>query len=194
MVRAGLVKPRHVAALIKAGLRVRDIVFLGGIRPFSGDEFVLAEQLGVSGADETSAMIAGMERSFGPLGEPVIEYGRGWERYRWGHFSVVTASSTQAGRRANSADTFRFWGAGREQQRLLVVTTPIYVPYQGAVAVEVLGLGFGHSVETVATGVAANDLGEHTQKFLAAHHLQELRSAILAMLSLRAVAIAVTPR
>ena len=47
------------------------------------------------------------------------------------------------------------------------------------------GLAHGLAVQTVGTSAAANDLGEHTQQFTAAHHLQELRSAIRAMGLLR---------
>jgi hypothetical protein len=136
-------------------------------------------------------MVAGMELAFGPLGEPDVASGDGWCEYRWGRLSVLAAPSSDPGRRANSADTYRFWAAERSggATSALVVTTPIYVPYQGAAAVEVLGLECGLAVETVGTSAAASDLGEYTQPFLPAHHLQELRSAIRGMLSLRAALV-----
>jgi hypothetical protein len=68
---------------------------------------------------------------------------------------------------------------------VLQVTSPIYVPYQAAVAVGILGLDYGLSVETVGASALASDLGPHSQPFLAEHHLQELRAAIGAMLRLR---------
>ncbi len=187
MVRAEVVKPRHVAALLEAGLRAREVVFLGAARPFGGDELALAQSLGIAAHDEVSAMIAGMERAFGPLGEPVVSTGDGWSVHRWGRFQVVAAPSSESSRRANTADTFRFWAAQRTPgtASALVVTTPIYVPYQGAVAVEVLGIECGLVVDTVGTSAAAADLGEYTQPFLPAHQLQELRSAIRGMRSLR---------
>ena len=187
MVRAGVVKPRHVAALLANGLEAGAVVFLGGFRPFAGDEASLAEALGIRADDEVGAMLAGMEFAFGPLGEPTVARGEGWCEYRWGRLSVVAAPTSDPSRRANSADTYRFWARelSAGARSALVVTTPIYVPYQGAAAVEVLGLECGLAVETVATSASANDLGEYTQPFLAAHHLQELRSAIRAMLSLR---------
>jgi hypothetical protein len=192
MVRAGMVKPRHVAALMDNGLKAREVVFLGGVRQFAGDEASLAEALGVTGDTELDAMVAGMELAFGPLGEPAVEESDVLRRYSWGSLSVVVATSTEGGRRANSADTFRCWAEGRHPERVLVVTTPIYVPYQGAVATEILGLEYNHSVETVGTSESANDLGRFTQQFLPAHHLQELRSAIRAMFSLRAAAVSST--
>jgi hypothetical protein len=187
MIRAGIVKPRHVATMLENGLEAKRVVFLGGFRPFAGDELELAAALGVSVADEFSAMVAGMELAFGPLGEPEIVGDDDWREYRWGRLSVLAAPSSDPSRRANSADTYRFWAEKRSEgaRTALVVTTPIYVPYQGAAAVETLGLPHGLAVETVGTGASASDLGEYTQPFLPGHHLQELRSAIRGMLSLR---------
>ena len=199
MVRADVVKPRHVAALLDAGLRAGRIVFLGGFRPFAGDEADLARAIGIDVHDEFSAMVAGMEAAFGPLGEPVLReeltacpFGS-WRECRWSRgateFVVLAApSSVPETRRADTADTYRFWAEQRrapDERNVLVVTTPIYVPYQGAVAAQLLGLEHGLAVETVGTSAAANDLGEFSQVFTAAHHLQELRSAIRGMRSLR---------
>jgi len=191
MIRAGIVKPRHVAALVENGLRAPKVIFLGGFRPFAGDEIELAAVLGVDGDNEFAAMLAGMELAFGPLGDPTVDGNDSWREYRWNSdlltLSVLAAPSSEPDRRANSADTYRFWAEHRAvgTASVLVVTTPIYVPYQGAAAVEVLGLEYGFAVETIATSAAANDLGEYTQPFLPAHHLQELRSAVRGMGSLR---------
>ncbi|MCU1414381.1 MAG: hypothetical protein JWN80_1721 [Microbacteriaceae bacterium] len=185
MIRAGIVKPRHVAALLENGITADSVVFLGGFRPFAGDELPLADALGVKGDDEFAAMVAGMEFAFGPLGEPKVAGDDRWREVVWGSLSVLAAPSSDPVRRANSQDTFRFWAERTGARSALLVTTPIYVPYQGAAAVETLGLGYGIAVETVGTSAAANDLGEFTQRFLPEHHLQELRSAVRGMLSLR---------
>jgi len=199
MVRAGIVKPRFVARLVEDGLSVSNIVFLGGFRPFGGDEHALASALGVVGGDEVFAMLAGMRQAFGPLGVPVVERSvadkphASWCEYSWSaggiRLSVVAAPSSEPrARRANTADTFRFWAAHRRspaERSVLVVTTPIYVPYQAAGAVELLGVEHGLSVETVGVDARASDLGALTQQFRPQHHLQELRSAIRAMRSLR---------
>jgi hypothetical protein len=197
MVRAGIVKPRFGRELIDAGIAAKSIVFLGAFRPFAGDESEVAEALGVPGSDEFDAMVHGMELAFGPLGQPELtgfggEENAGWRSVRWVAdgvtLSVIAApSSDPEHRRANTADTYRFWA---EQQRgaaetCLVVTTPLYVPYQGAAAVEILGLEHRLAVETVGVSETARDLGKHSQSFLPQHHLQELRSAIRGMRSLR---------
>lgn len=198
MVRAGIVKPRYLRELGDAGMGFDEAVFLGGFRPFAGDEVRVAKQLGVVGGDEVDAMAAGMTRAFGPLPEPTLrEYSGGSRNASWREESwelgermlrvIAAPSSDPLTRRANTADTFRFWAASRKPTRgsVLVITTPVYVPYQGAIAVEVLGLEFGLEVETVATSATANDLGELSQAFLPHHQLQELRSAIVGMRSLR---------
>ena len=200
MVRAGIVKPRHVAWLMRQGLQVDRVIFLGAFRPFAGDEAEVAAALGVPGSNEVSAMSAGMRDAFGLEGPTMRESGgdpgdfASWSMERWERggtrFEVIAAPSPDPKRRrANTRDTYRFWIA-RERpapgSRALVVTTPIYVPYQGALAVEVLGLEAGLAVDTVGISAASSDLGDLTQQFRPSHHLQELRSAIGGMRSLRA--------
>jgi hypothetical protein len=199
MVRAGIVKPRFVRELIDSGIAAKNIVFLGAFRPFGGDEGEVAESLGVRGSNEYDAMVHGMELAFGPLGRPELTglggegENAGWRCIRWMAdgvtLSVIVApSSDPTHRRANTVDTYRFWA---EQHRgaaesCLVVTTPPYVPYQGAAAVEILGMEHRLAVETVGVSESARDLGLHSQVFLPQHYLQELRSAIRGMRSLRA--------
>lgn len=205
MVRAGIVKPRYARELYEDGLSWREGVFLGGFRTFAGDEMTLGPLLGVVGDNEFDAMETGMRLAFG-LGDPIstessacVEHdGNGesisndsWreDAWKWNDrmLRVVAApSSDPSRRRANTVDTFRFWGARAERiASVLVVTTPVYVPYQGASAIEVLGLEFGMAVETVAVSATVSDLGENSQVFLPHHLAQELRSAIHGFRSLR---------
>ncbi|HEY8913203.1 hypothetical protein [Lacisediminihabitans sp.] len=198
MIRAGIVKPRFVAELLERGLEARRVVFLGGFRAFVGDELELATALGLRVGDEFAAMVAGMELAFGPLGEPEVAErmtdnpNLSWREYSWStpsaRLSVIAAPSADPTRRANSVDTYRFWARerrGASERSVLLVTTPVYVPYQGTAAVEILGLEHGLAVETVGVSASANDLGEYSQPFLPRHHLQELRAAVGAMRSLR---------
>jgi hypothetical protein len=198
MVRAGIVKPRYLRELADLGLDWREGVFLGAFRRFAGDEFELARALGVAGDDEIDAMSAGMRRAF-DLGEPDAVEGSGgsrgpasWREERWARdgrtLRVLAAPSSEPEvRRANSIDTYRFWArrAADGIRSVLVVTTPVYVPYQGAGAIEVLGVERGLAVETVAVSTSASDLGEHSQEFLPRHRAQELRAAVHGMRSLR---------
>ncbi|MBX3079169.1 MAG: hypothetical protein KF739_05880 [Cryobacterium sp.] len=201
MVRAGIVKPRYLRELFDAGLEWREGVFLGAFRTFAGDEVALGAALGVAGNDEFDAMVAGMRRAF-DLGAPDRVEGsdeagsarRGasaWRAESWTmndrNLRVIAApSSDPEHRRANTVDTYRYWANRADSiQSVLVITTPVYVPYQAAGAIEVLGLEFGFSVETVAVSHTASDLGRHTQLFLPRHQVQELRSAVHGFRQLR---------
>lgn len=207
MVRAGIVKPRYLRELADRGLQWHLGVFLGGFRPFAGDELQVAPKLGVEGNDEFDAMSAGMKHAFnlGPAdfteGLPGTSTGAGredsavsarWREDSWDwngrNLRVVAApSSDPHHRRANTEDTFRFWARRTPGIRsVLVITTPVYVPYQGSLAIEILGLEFGLSVETVAVSDSASDLGEYTQHFGPQQRAQEMRSAVRGMRSLRA--------
>jgi hypothetical protein len=208
MIRAEIVKPRYARELLASGIGVKTVVFLGGFRTFAGDELELAPVFDVHGDNEFDAMVRGMELAFGvrgDLGAPVItgsgsgsdpQAGRGngdWRVCEWttGELTlrvVAAPSSDPLRRRANTPDTYRFWAnrvRSSDERSVLVATTPIYVPYQGAGAVEVLGVEHGLAVETVGASESASDLGEHSQVFLAQNHLQEIRSAIRALRSLR---------
>ena len=198
MVRAQFVKPRAVDELLRGGLTTTEVVFLGGFRAFSTQEHDLAARLGSRATDEFMSMQEGIQRVFGPFGDgtDIASGGTGhadWRTVTWRRdahrFSVVAApSSDPLRRRAHTADTFRFWASRADAvKRVLVVTTPVYVPYQAAVAVEVLGVEYGMAVETVGVAASASDLGELTQVFRPQHQLQELRSALRAMRSLRRV-------
>ena len=199
MVRAGIVKPRFARELLDAGVRARSIVFLGAFRAFAGDEHALARALGVRGEGEFDAMDEGMRRAFGVNDAPVFEGDdahrpeASWRRHSWPAVGkrpalevLAAASSDPARGRANTVDTYRFWAERQQAQAVsvLVVTTPIYVPYQAAGAIEVLGMECGFSVEAVGVSSTASDLGALSQPFLAQHHLQELRSGIRGMASL----------
>lgn len=198
MVRAGIVKPRFVRELIDGGAAFGEVVFVGAFRRFAGDEVSLARELGVGGCDEWDAMIVGLERCFRRSGESTVSEGiddnrrASWRDVSWVSggqvVRVVAAPSSEPRlRRADTADTFRFWAgrAAASVRSVLVVTTPVYVPYQAAVAVQTLGLEAGLTVETVAVSGAASDLGEHTQVFEARHRLQELLAAVRGMRALR---------
>ncbi|HRQ00921.1 MAG TPA: hypothetical protein PK781_10770 [Terrimesophilobacter sp.] len=213
MVRAGIVKPRFVRELVDSDVSFGEVVFVGAFRPFAGDEVRLARELGVAGSssqggDEWDAMVTGLERAFPPTSPPVLVEHTGENRNAsWRDLSwlsgqqvvraVAAPSSDPRMRRADTADTFRFWAgrAGASAGSVLVVTTPVYVPYQAAVAVRTLGLESGLSVQTVAVSEAANDLGELTQVFEPRHRLQELLAAVRGVRALRndLVAVAVNP-
>ncbi|MER7168439.1 hypothetical protein ABT336_20520 [Micromonospora sp. NPDC000207] len=95
---------------------------------------------------------------------------------------VLAAPSSDPGRRANTADTCTFWadavGRPAPGQRVLLVTTEHYVPFQHADAIRVLGIPYGCAVETVGVDPTAAVHGLPGQPLTTGQYLQEIRSAI----------------
>jgi hypothetical protein len=97
---------------------------------------------------------------------------------------VLCSPTTDPSRRANTADTYLHFVSDAhavERQSVLLITSPIYVPYQFFVAMQYLVLPFGLEIEMIGAepiGTAAQSL---TQP---ANYLQEIRSAIRSARSL----------
>jgi len=200
LLRACLVRPRHLALLHGQGLRAGQVVGLGAFRPLSGSELPMVAPFGLAVADEFGCLVEGMHRALRPRGPGSTERGadddvrRRWRVDRWALAdrtpvaAVAAPSGDPLRRRANTADGYAFWlerfhpAAG---ETVLVITNPIYVPYQGAVAARLLGLGHGLAVETIGAGAAAGDLGGRTPGFSPRHYLQEIAASVTAMRALR---------
>lgn len=191
LVRACITRPRYTAELIDSGLVVGQVLALGGFRPLRGDEVALALELGVAADNEFEAMVAGMSKAFDTVEAPRIEsstQGKAgnadWAvaHYDQDSMQVIAAPSRDPQqRRSNTADTFAWWADRThhlEGRHVLLITNPIYVPYQGAAAIENLGMPYDVTVETVGISAAAADLGRRTQSFDPTNYLQEIRSAI----------------
>ncbi len=204
LVRACLVRPQHARALLDNGLSAGEVTALGAFRPLRGDEFELAEQAGLGDvANEIEAMEAGVRRAFG-LGEPAATDGvddaenpnRSWRvsTYAADHTPVtlVAAPTRDPARRANTPDTYAYWAteiarlAQRPGQRVLLVTSAIYVPFQHAHAIRMLNLPYGAHVDTVGVDTSLIPDPSLSQRFTAANYLQEIRSTVRAMRGLLA--------
>ena len=197
LIRACFARPRHAAALLRErGVEAGAVTALGGYRELRGDELELAARFGMPDlADEFDAMHAGVRAAF-ELGEPIAERGErsdvlgaSWRVVEYETVEdvalhVVAAPSSDPGeRRANTADTYAWWAAElarlRRGQRILIVTTDIYVPYQHADALRMLGLRY--DVEVDAVGIRPGDVDPRLQQeFLPHNYLQEIRSTIRA--------------
>lgn len=202
LVRACVVRPRYVADLLRNGLRTDEVVALGGFREIAGDEVALSRRLGISGDNEFEAMTQGVEMAFDRQPHWTVDGDlNGAMNGRWmvrtaedeaPTLQVIAAPSSEPGtRRANTIDTYRFYAerSAVAHKHLLIVTNPAYVPYQGCGATQVLGLQYDWSVETVGADAASSDLGDDTQLFGPQQYLQEIRSAIHGMKSLREAAL-----
>jgi hypothetical protein len=92
--------------------------------------------------------------------------------------------------RANTSDTFHYWASRdelhevRAGQRVLMVTSQIYIPHQLATAIEMLTLPHGLQVEMVGVDHAVVPTRGQGQTFDAGNYLQEFRSALFSFRSL----------
>lgn len=198
LVRGCLARPLHAAKLLRDGTITTDsVTALSAYRPLAGDELGLAERAGESHLiDEFGAMDAGVQRAFG-VGEPVSDRGEespvvgaSWRvrEYRTGAdlaVRVVAAPSTEPGtRRSNTSDTYAWFATELAKlmpsERVLLVTSDIYRPFQHAEALRMLTLPY--QVEIDAVGMRAGALDRRlTHEFRPHNYLQEVRSTIRAI-------------
>lgn len=200
LVRACVNRTRHARALLDEDLRAA-VTVLGGHRELRGDELVLAKEQGFGDLfDEADVVLSATRQAFG-LGEPeeseVVAPSRNdwndelwaaWARYRWPGVEVLIVPSGEPGRRVNTADQLRYLadrnGIGGDD-RVLLLTTQIYVPFQQFSALQVLGIERGCSVH--CCGVDAESSFLPGLSFSGRSYLQEIRSALLAASRLMAV-------
>jgi hypothetical protein len=161
-------RARYAADLIRDGIPAGRVVALGAhrllgstrppARPEAPTEREQARTLGLGELDSESAVVLAAARQAFNLPEPARtvesapDAGTEEQRlaraacYRWENVEVVITPSAhpEKGVRANTAAQLRHWQdlAGlTPEDRVLLVTTQIYVPYQHLVGIEVLGLG-----------------------------------------------------
>lgn len=202
LARACLARPLYAAKLLAEGaIEAGSVTALGGYRELKGDEVGLVER--VAGeridaetvADEFDAMDAGIRAAFG-LGSPDRERGEeselvggSWRVHEYTTAAglpviVAAAPSAEPGeRRTNTADSLEWFAtelSGLEPgQRVLMVTSDIYVPFQHADALRTIGLT--NEIEVETAGIQPGDLDPRlSQVFSADAYLQEVRSTIIA--------------
>jgi len=188
--RACLQRTEHAARLVRAGaVAVPEVAALGSFRPLTEAETALAALAG--GGYEVDAMDAGIRIGFG-FGEPVLrEAAEGsWEvrTYRaegCPEVHVLAAPSSEPeSRRANTADTYEFWARRvslRATDRILVVTSPIYVPFQHCDAVRMLALRHRCGIDTIGFDPERATVPLAPGATNPDRYLQEIRSGILSM-------------
>jgi hypothetical protein len=202
LVRACVNRTKHAADLLSNGVGVDSVTVLGGHRKLSDGERAQAAQLGFGEQfDEADVVVAATREAFG-LGEPQQakesgpprddwddELWSAWSQHVWPDIQVLIAPSGDPGRRVNTVDQLRYWasenGIGRDD-RILLLTTQIYVPYQQLGALQVLGVERGCSV--YCCGVDATSSYLPPASFTGRSYLQEIRSALRAAAQLLAAA------
>jgi hypothetical protein len=194
LIRACFIRPAYASRLLRDGVvESGSFIGLGGHRPFSDEERTLAADAGLTGLhDEFDALEAGVGEAFG-LGDPTSTAqhrddspGGSWtiREYAGSDVRVVVSaapSSEPLERRANTADTYAWLATQlvglQPGQRLLAVTTALYVPAQHCAAQRMLAMPYGVTVDTVGTDARMHDARWH-QEFSVTRYLMEVRSAI----------------
>ncbi|MFG3714696.1 hypothetical protein [Micromonospora sp. NPDC047730] len=198
----------YAAHLLRAGTRVAgEVAVLGSFRPLSEVERAGLAAAGVPPCDtEVEALDAAVRREFG-VAAPAEEDGHdgGHPHHSWSSRTyrpasgppvrVLAAPSTDpARRRAHTADTQRFWAEHvnlRTGDPVLMVTAPIYVPFQHCDALRTLAVPYGCGIETVGVDPTLPDLAGLPEPTLTpGRYLQEIRSAIRSMRALHAALVA----
>ncbi|MFG2106567.1 hypothetical protein [Micromonospora chersina] len=181
-----------------------EVAVLGSFRALSPVESRILADLGVHGcATEVDALDAGVRVAFGvdapseEIGEGADHPHRAWSSrtYRPAGLPPVRVLAAPSGepdrRRAHTADTQRFW-AGHVRLRagdpVLMVTAPIYVPFQHCDALRTLAVPFGCGIDTVGVDPAlATSVRVPEPTLTAGRYLQEIRSAVRSMRALHGV-------
>jgi hypothetical protein len=189
-------RTRYAAELLRSGLRPGAIIVLGAHRKLDDEESAQAEEAGLGYlTDEAEVILAATRQAF-RLGPPLSAeepqpapdpeqpavFHAACARYQWPSVEVVIApSDTPAVRRAKTGDQLHYWAdlAGPDQQHdVLIVTTPINVPYQHLVAARILGLGRGCAVYSCGADGGSPPLSG--RPLAGRDYLQEIRAALRA--------------
>ncbi|WP_330438335.1 hypothetical protein OHB44_23735 [Micromonospora sp. NBC_00821] len=196
----------YAAHLLRAGLPVSgEVAVLGSFRPLSNGERRTLAEAGLP-ADETEVDVldTAVRRVF-EVAAPAEQDGvdAGHPHHSWSSrtyrpdglppIRVLAAPSSEPDqRRAHTADTQRFW-AGHVRlapgDKVLMVTAPIYVPFQHCDALRTLAVPYGCAIDTVGVDPTLADLAVLPEQTLTpGRYLQEIRSAIRSMRALHTAA------
>ena len=193
--RACLQRTEYAARLINKGdVSVSRLAALGSFRPLTDAE---KEVPGLSDAGyEVDAMDAGVRAGFGFAEATERESSPGavthssWSVTTYRSPGVVEAqvlaapSGEPETRRANTPDTYEFWAQRvhlRATDRILVITSPIYVPFQHADAIRMLALRYRCGIDTIGFDPELASLAMAPGATGPDRYLQEIRSGILSM-------------
>jgi hypothetical protein len=198
MGRACLQRTEYAARLIDQGtVVVPEVAALGSFRPLTLAEKDLPGL--AAGSYEVDAMDVGVRAAFHLAGSGKVESSAvpvdhsSWSvrSYRSpidAEVHVLAAPSNEPQtRRANTADTYEFWAERiklRAAARILVVTSPIYVPFQHADAMRMLALRYGCGIDTVGFDPKHVAVPQAPGATEPDRYLQEIRSGIRSLRAL----------
>lgn len=185
-----LLRTQWAAEVVSRGGGVRETVLLASERPVGDSERDATDTYAPGAKTEFDLFVSAASEVYGIasddyLGNRVDQDNpnlsweiREYETHSADRVLILSAPSSEPERRrSNSADTYKFYldqchvptGA-----RLLLVTSPIYVPYQQLEAIRVLNVPMGFHVETI--GFPPERQAELQGMQGPQHFLQEIRS------------------
>ncbi len=190
-----LYRPRYVNYLLKEeGVCAKKIILLSGMRGILESERAATDAYAPEAQTEFDLINAGAEQVFQLDGEYIEERyhnknsNLNWAARKYEYlgkqsiFSLSGPSSEPEKRRANSSDTFQFFINKMDvkaNEKLLFVTSQIYVPYQQMEAIRTLAVPYGLYVETVGFPVEWSNILQGMME--PANYLQEIRSTLQAV-------------
>lgn len=168
------------------------VVALSGKRPINEIELPYLEQYAPNAATEYDAINGGIEKAFGLSADEYREtnfitanINSQWsireynEEYAGHKVYSIAAPSSDPGRRANSFDTFDFFMKNfkvKNGQRLLLVTSCIYVPFQ---LLKFIPLSLESNISVDCVGVPAKQDGSQFSN--PSNYLQEIKGTVNAI-------------
>ncbi|MGI5212851.1 hypothetical protein [Plantactinospora sp. CA-290183] len=197
----------YAAQLIRTGaVEVGEVAALGSFRPLRPAETARLDSTADSTMDagpelgyEVDAMDLGVRTAFGSAAPELRRRSPGAvDHHSWSVsvyrppagpvVRVLAAPSTEpASRRAHTSDTYHFWAgqvAPAAGDRVLVLTSQLYVPFQHCDAIRTLGLGYGCELATIGLDPAQSPQPAAAPRPNTDQYLQEIRSAVRSMRNL----------
>ena len=192
-----LYRPKYACQLVEEkGLAPKAVVMLSGMRVVSETERAATDTYAPEAKTEFELINAGAEQVFSLPKEYWEERyvhqnpNRAWavrtydtDQYNYQIISISGPSSDPENRRANSADTFRFFCEKYRIEKgssILLVTSQIYVPYQQMEAIRTWAMPNDVYVETIGFPTTWNNSRQQGM-MTTANYLQEIRSMIQAI-------------
>lgn len=191
-------RPLRAAEVIRAGVRIDKIALLGAARPVADTEREATDTYAPNAVDEFDLAIKGGQAAFGfndseyaeerhddssnsNLNSITRRFKATLDHRPLEIMAVSAPSSDPTARRANSADTLKFFFDSEKlspRSAVLLITSQIYVPYVQLEALRTIGLPREIEVETI--GFPGDRMPELQGMVGPNNYLQEIRSAIQA--------------
>lgn len=187
-----LLRPKYASEVMEQfSIKPKAVIMLSGTRPIADSERSATDTYAKGAKTEYDLICKGAEQCFGLSkfdeqshydDNPNLSWAIRTYQSSVPVISIAGPSTEPELRRANSADTYKFFFEKfriSEGEKLLLVTSQIYVPYQQMEAIRTLLLPYGVLTETI--GFPNEWSGNMQGMQQPINYLQEIRSTIQAI-------------